>query len=193
MKAGTRILGFDPGSRITGFGVIEYQDKKWHCVSAGSWTLQGTTFIQRLQQLQVHVDELLTEVNPDFAAIEDVFVHKNPRGALKLGQARGVIIAGLVRRNLSVSEYAPKQVKQAVVGKGAATKDQVQAMVKILLNANDPLTLDASDALAIALTHAHVNTGLAAVIQSNQFSRKRRSKRSTSWLKHDRKNTRSTD
>ncbi len=193
MKEGARILGFDPGSRVTGFGLIEYQDKKWHCLTAGSWTLTGTTFIQRLKQLQIQVDELLAQVTPDFAAIEDVFVHKNPRGALKLGQARGVIIAGLIRCDLSVSEYAPKQVKQAVVGKGAATKDQVQAMVKMLLNMNDPLTLDASDALAVALTHAHINTGLAAVIQSNQFSRKGRGKRSTSWLKHDWKNTRSTD
>lgn len=192
MKAGSRILGFDPGSRVTGFGVIELQDKKWRCLTAGSWQLQGATFLARLQHLQQLVDELIVEVTPSVVAIEDVFVHKNPRGAIKLGQARGVIIANLFKHQLEVYEYAPKQVKQAVVGKGGALKEQVQAMVKILLGLDIDLTLDASDALAVALTHGHVNTGLAAVIQSNQFSRKR-AKRSQGWLKYDRKNTRSTD
>jgi crossover junction endodeoxyribonuclease RuvC len=191
MQAGSRILGIDPGSVVTGFGIIEYHDKKWQCITAGCWKLDGQTFIQRLHSLQQSLDELLAQFKPNQAAIEDVFVHKNARGALKLGQARGVIIASLIRNALPVYEYAPKQVKQAVVGKGAAAKDQVQAMVKILLNLDMNLTLDASDALAIALTHGHVNTGLAAVLQSNQFARRSgRSKRSTRWLKNDWKNTR---
>lgn len=190
MEAGSRILGIDPGSVVTGFGVIEYQNKKWQCITAGSWQLDGATFLNRLKSLQDNIDQVLIQFKPHHIAIEDVFVHKNARGALKLGQARGVIIASLLRHALPVYEYAPRQVKQAVVGKGAASKDQVQTMVKLLLSLDEEMTLDASDALAIALTHGHVNTGLAAVIQSNQFARRGRGKRSARWLKHDWKNSR---
>lgn len=193
MEQGSRVLGIDPGSRVTGFAIIELQGKAWQCVTVGSWALKGSTFIQRLGSLQSELSSLMTQFNPSQVAIEDIFAHLNARSALKLGQARGVVIAEAVRVSLPIYEYAPRQIKQAVVGKGNASKEQVQAMVRLLVDVKKDMTLDASDALAIALCHGHVQGGLAAVLQTQSFSRRGKGKRSKRWITYDRKNSRTTD
>lgn len=193
MEQGSRVLGIDPGSRVTGFAVIELIGKKWQCVTVGSWSLKGSTFIQRLASLQAELGILIQAFHPSHVAIEDVFAHLNARSALKLGQARGVVIGEVVRASLPIYEYAPRQIKQAVVGKGNASKEQVQAMVRLLVEVKSEMTLDASDALAIALCHGHVQGGLAAVLQTKSFSRRGKGKRSKRWLTYDRKNSGTTD
>ncbi len=190
MTARKRILGIDPGSRVCGYGLIESSDKQWSMVTCGTWTLKADTVIERLYQLQNHVHDCLVEHKPDHLAIEDVFVHKNADSALKLGQARGVVLSEIIRMRIPIFTYAPRQVKQAIVGKGAASKEQVQTMVKLLLKTEVELALDASDALAIALTHGNIESGLAKAMNTTAFSRSRKGKRSKEWQNHDWKNKR---
>ncbi len=151
------ILGIDPGSRVTGFGVIKSDGNKYEYVASGCVRTSHKEFPQRLRQIFSDLSEVIELHQPDQSAIEDVFMHVNPRGALKLGQARGAAIAALTNQDLPVAEYSPRSIKQAIVGYGAATKDQVQHMVKLLLNIDGDLQEDASDALAVAICHA--NTG----------------------------------
>jgi crossover junction endodeoxyribonuclease RuvC len=148
------IVGIDPGSRITGYGVIGLEGKQTHYIASGCIKITQTDVAQKLLQIQSSLKELLEEYRPSMAAIEDVFVHQNPRGALKLGQARGVAIATVAHYGLSVHEYSPRLIKQAVVGSGSADKTQVQFMVRHLLKLSSSLQTDAADALAVALTHA---------------------------------------
>ena len=151
----TRILGIDPGSRITGYGVIESNAGRLRYIASGCIRVQDVDFPQRLKQIFDGVTEIIALYQPQQMAIEQVFMHKNADSALKLGQARGAAICASTNQQLPVFEYAARQVKQALVGKGSAEKQQVQHMVKILLSIQGEMQIDASDALAISLCHCH--------------------------------------
>jgi crossover junction endodeoxyribonuclease RuvC len=151
----TRILGIDPGSRITGYGVIESNAGRLRYIASGCIRVQDADFPQRLKQIFDGVTEIIALYQPQQMAIEQVFMHKNADSALKLGQARGAAICASTNQQLPVFEYAARQVKQALVGKGSAEKQQVQHMVKILLSIQGEMQIDASDALAISLCHCH--------------------------------------
>jgi len=159
----TRILGIDPGSQRTGVGIIDVDGagKTTHVFHAplnlmlADAGLKGN-FPQRLKLLLDGLSRIIDDHRPDEVAIEQVFMARNPDSALKLGQARGAAICAVVMRDLPVHEYAAKEVKLAVVGKGGADKVQVQHMVGIMLNLKGKLQADAADALAVAITHAHV-------------------------------------
>jgi crossover junction endodeoxyribonuclease RuvC len=148
----TIIIGVDPGSRHTGYGVIQVQGSQSIYLTSGTIHLVNDEPAQRLQKIFSHLQEIILQYKPHEAAIEQVFMHNNPGAALKLGQARGAAIVALT---IPLAEYSARQVKQSVVGFGAAKKLQVQHMVKRLLSLTEDLQADAADALAIALCHAH--------------------------------------
>ncbi|MEI8298935.1 MAG: crossover junction endodeoxyribonuclease RuvC [Pseudomonadota bacterium] len=150
-----RILGLDPGSRATGFGVVDVGRGEPRYVASGTIRAVGADFPARLKEIFVGVAALVEEYQPDEIAIERVFVNRNPDSALKLGQARGAALSATFKSLASIHEYSPREVKLGVVGTGAADKTQVQKMVGILLGLDGPLGADAADALAIALCHAH--------------------------------------
>ncbi|WP_434779429.1 crossover junction endodeoxyribonuclease RuvC [Neisseria sp. Ec49-e6-T10] len=155
----TRILGIDPGSRFTGFGVIDVINKEHHYVASGCIkTPTHATLAKRIHVIVTHIWEVIETYQPDQAAIEQVFVNVNPAATLMLGQARGAAIAALATRDLPIHEYTALQVKKAVVGHGKAAKEQVQHMVVTLLNLNGTPSSDAADALAVALAHAQLST-----------------------------------
>jgi len=151
----TRILGIDPGSRQTGYGLIDSDGNTSLHVDSGCIYARGETFPERLGYIFQHISEIIVEYQPDELSIEQVFVNKNVDSALKLGQARGAAICAAVQAGLSVHEYTPKAVKSAVVGTGNATKEQVQHMMAMLLKLEKGLQADQADALGIALCHAH--------------------------------------
>ena len=161
----TRILGIDPGSQRTGIGVIDADatGKHRHVFHTALALLDNETFALRLKQIFDELCALIDEHKPDEVAIERVFMARNPDSALKLGQARGAAICAAVHRNLVVTEYAAKEIKQAVVGGGAADKKQIQHMVGVLLNISQKMQADAADALAVALTHAHTSASIARI------------------------------
>jgi len=150
-----RILGIDPGSRLTGYGIIEDSPRGYKYLASGSIRTQADYFPDRLKQIFDGIVEIVELYQPEQMAIEQVFMHKNADSALKLGQARGAAICAVQTGGVPVFEYAARQVKQAVVGKGGADKLQVQHMVKVLLGIQGELAVDASDALAIGLCHSH--------------------------------------
>ena len=149
------ILGIDPGSRKTGFGIIEIKNRKIEHVINGRLVVGDGDFPDRLRQIFVGLTDLIERYQPDMMAIEKVFLHKNADSALKLGQARGAAICAGVSQNLAVHEYTATQIKKAVVGNGHAKKDQVQYMMQIILSLPDVIEEDAADALACAVTHAN--------------------------------------
>ncbi len=151
-----RILGIDPGSRITGFAVIDSDGRRSQHVDSGCIRLDtGVPVPQRLGDLYQEVAAIVERHRPVELAIEQVFLAKNADSALKLGQARGAAICAAVTRGLTVNEYSARMVKQAVVGTGAADKEQVQHMVRLILKLQQAPSADQADALAIALAHAH--------------------------------------
>jgi len=150
-----RILGIDPGSRITGFGLIESDGKSSIHLGHGVLRLQGEAMPPRLGEIFAGVSRLIEEYHPEAMAIEQVFVAKNPSSALKLGQARGAAICAAMQHGLAVAEYTPTRIKQSVVGSGRADKAQVQHMVRMILGLSEHPSADAADALAVALSHAH--------------------------------------
>jgi len=162
----TRILGIDPGLRLTGFGVIEKVGEKLTYIASGTIkTASGKTedreeLPARLKIILDGLFEVIDTYQPNQVAIEKVFVNVNPQSTLLLGQARGAAISAAVIRNLSVAEYTALQVKQSVVGNGHAQKEQVQEMVKRLLNLPAAPKSDSADALACAICHAHGGQGL---------------------------------
>ena len=164
-KPTRRILGIDPGLRITGFGVIEKTGKRLAYLASGCIrTDLKDSLPGRLGTIHAGVRELVAAHRPDQAAVEIVFVNVNPQSTLLLGQARGAAISALVASGLDVAEYTALQVKQAVVSNGHADKVQVQHMVRRLLSlARDP-SPDAADALACAITHAHAGQGLGQLV-----------------------------
>jgi crossover junction endodeoxyribonuclease RuvC len=167
----TIIIGIDPGSRHTGYGIIKVDGNQNSYIACGCIHLTQLQPAERLQKIFCELQAIILQYQPHEAAIEQIFMHENPGSALKLGQARG---AALVALTIPVAEYSARQVKQSVVGHGAAKKDQVQHMVGRLLNLTMKLQADAADALAVALCHAHMRSPLY------QLTRKKRTKK-TSW------------
>ena len=157
------MLGIDPGSRVTGFGIIETDGRHSRHVASGCITTVDKSFTDRLGAIFGEMAALLDRHRPAEAAVEQVFVAKNPNSALKLGQARGAAITAVVQAGLPVFEYTPRAVKQAIVGTGGAEKAQVAHMVRVLLNLRETLAADEADALAIALCHAHTRTSRAVL------------------------------
>lgn len=153
----TRILGLDPGLRITGYGVIDREGQTLRYVASGSIRSGDGDLPARLGALFRGLQSVLSEHLPDQVAIEEVFVNVNPQSTLLLGQARGAVIAAAVHRALPVAEYTANQIKQAVVGNGHADKVQVQDMVKRLLALSKAPPADPADALACAICHAHAS------------------------------------
>jgi crossover junction endodeoxyribonuclease RuvC len=153
LAAPCRILGLDPGSRHTGFGIIDFVAGRYLCVAHGSIDVGALSLPDRMRRIHSGVRELLTQYAPDEIAIERVFVNRNIDSALKLGQARGAALSAL-DGYASVAEYAPRAVKLATVGSGAADKAQVAHMVRALLQLDAAVRGDAADALAVALCHA---------------------------------------
>jgi crossover junction endodeoxyribonuclease RuvC len=152
----TKILGIDPGSRVTGYGIIETQGNQLHFIAAGVIQTNTEDLGQRLYAIHQGIQSIIETFQPSLCAIEQVFVHLNVQSALKLGQARGAAIAAVGQYGLEISEYSPRFIKQSVCGSGAADKEQIQKMMTILLpKAPKDLKADATDALAIAITHAH--------------------------------------
>ncbi|QFY41598.1 crossover junction endodeoxyribonuclease RuvC [Candidatus Methylospira mobilis] len=152
-----RIMGIDPGSRITGYGVVEVSGGRTVMLISGCVHAEAGSFPERLKQIYDGIYQIALAFQPDEMAIEQVFLHKNADSALKLGQARGAAICGALAANLPVHEYSARQVKLALVGKGNADKLQVQHMVKVLLGSSERMAIDASDALGVALCHAHTS------------------------------------
>jgi len=150
-----RILGIDPGSRLTGFGVLDFSGNTAAYVASGTVRSVDGSFPQRLRSIYESVAAIVTEYGPDVVAIESVFMHKNAASALKLGQARSAALCATFSGDVDVFEYAPREIKQAIVGTGSATKDQVQHMIVALLSLDRTPTADAADALAAALCHGH--------------------------------------
>ena len=151
-----KILGLDPGLVTTGWGLIEAEGNRlMHIANGQLKTDSAAPLPRRLARLAEQLEALLADHHPDTAAVEEVFVNKNPQSTLKLGQARGVVIMLAARSGMDVGEYAARLVKKAVVGVGNAEKAQVHAMVARLLPGAKIAGPDSADALAVAITHAH--------------------------------------
>lgn len=166
-----RILGLDPGLRVTGYGVIECHGNRLAYVASGCIRTGEGALPTRLGVIARDLGHLIAEMAPTEVAVEQVFVNVNPRSTLLLGQARGAAIAAAVLAGLPVAEYTAGQVKQAVVGGGRAAKTQVQAMVMRLLKLPGAPQADAADALAAAICHAHATTGLGAMATGRRGGR----------------------
>ncbi len=160
-----RVIGLDPGSRITGFGVIEIDGTAFHHIESGNVRLKDDVLALRLHVIFNRLSEVIERTRPEVMAVEKVFMARNAQSALTLGQARGAAIVVAAHHGLGVEEYSALQVKQAVVGHGKAAKQQVQHMVRILLGLKQPPAMDAADALACAICHANHAHG-AARLQS---------------------------
>lgn len=164
-----RILGIDPGSRFTGFGIIESDGRRSaRYVTSGCVRVSGESWAERLGVIFSAVDELVTTHRPQEMAIERVFMHRNADSALKLGQARGAAICAVIQHQVPVHEYSPAEIKQSVVGRGNAAKEQVQHMVRILLNLPGSPQADAADALAAALCHGNTRATLAQIANTTR-------------------------
>jgi len=159
-----RILGIDPGLRITGFGIVIEEDGRLVYVASGCIKASGDSLPVRLGVIARDLAHVIAEERPTEVAVERVFVNMNPNSTLLLGQARGAAIAAAVLAGLPVHEYTAGQVKQSVVGRGRALKPQVQEMVRRLLSLPGTPSPDAADALACAICHAHGTTGVGALV-----------------------------
>ena len=164
MRDAVRILGIDPGSRLTGFGVVDSEGNKVELVDCGAIATSGE-HSDRLRLIFSEIERLVARYSPQEIAIERVFVHRNPDSALKLGQARAAALCATFAANLPIYEYSPRHIKKAVVGRGAAEKEQVQHMIRLLLGMRAAPQADAADALAAAICHAN-ERGAQALIQS---------------------------
>jgi crossover junction endodeoxyribonuclease RuvC len=151
----TRILGIDPGSRFTGFGVLDFEGDKPSYVASGTIKSPDGTFPERLRKIYESVGEIVDQYRPAIVSIESVFMARNAGSALKLGHARSAALCATFAFEVDVFEYSPREIKQAVVGTGAATKEQVQHMIVSLLQLDGTPAADAADALAAAICHAH--------------------------------------
>ncbi len=168
-----RIIGIDPGSRITGYGIVDTNGFKHKYVTSGFITIKAATLADKLGMIYVEVSRIVSDWTPESMAIEQVFVKNNADSALKLGQARGAAICAAVQANLPIGEYTPRTIKKAVVGSGAADKQQIQTMVQRLLGLDAEPQNDEADALAIAICHAHHikirKSGVAAGIRRGRW------------------------
>lgn len=169
------ILGIDPGSRVTGYGIIRENGRKIEYVDSGCIrTTANAELSQKLLQIYDGICQLMDHYSPTEVAIEQIFMHQNPNSALKLGHARGVAMVAAASHRVEVKEYSAREIKQSVVGYGAAEKDQVGHMVVQLLMLNSAPQQDAADALAIAICHSHMRHGLAAIAKYGTRRRGRR-------------------
>ena len=150
-----RILGIDPGSRLTGFGVLDFVGDKPAYVASGTIKSLDGDFSQRLKQIFESVNEIVARYEPDIVATESVFMARNAGSALKLGHARAAALCATFEFDVEVFEYAPREIKLAVVGTGSASKEQVQHMVVSILQLDSSPAADAADALAAAICHGH--------------------------------------
>lgn len=167
----TRILGVDPGSMITGYGLIEFEGAHAEHLHSGRIQVRGENLGEKLLAIFEGLCAVIDTHEPDVMAIEQVFMHRNAASALKLGQARGAALLAGVVRTLEVHEYTPAQVKQAVTGRGGATKEQVQHMIKVLLRLPHAPRVDAADALAVGLCHGHLYTTLTRIRKAEERAR----------------------
>ncbi len=150
------ILGIDPGSRLTGYGLVEAIGADVRFIDCGLIQAGSDDFAVRLKRIFDGLGAIISDNAPTELAIEKVFVHRNVTSALKLGQARGAALLAAATRELAVYEYSPNEIKQAVTGRGHAGKEQIQHMIRVLLNLKEAPAVDAADALAVAVCHAHV-------------------------------------
>lgn len=167
------ILGIDPGSIVTGFGLIEIQNKKPSYLASGAIRIKSEEPYLKLKEIYAGISEIIARYAPSESAIEQTFMNKNAASALKLGQARGAAMVALAMHDLPVAEYSAKQIKQAVVGYGSAEKSQVAHMVKTLLKIQHDLQSDAADALATALCHFHTRESLLYLHGAKKIARGR--------------------
>jgi crossover junction endodeoxyribonuclease RuvC len=167
------ILGIDPGSRKTGFGVINALEGRHEYVVSGVICLLADSLPERLKIVFDSLTQIIKEYSPQEVAVEKVFMAKSADSALKLGQARGAAIAAVVNCNLPVAEYDTRKIKQSVVGNGAAEKHQVQHMIQYLLKLSAAPQEDAADALATALCHSHTQQSLLSMTQARHYRRGR--------------------
>lgn len=162
-----RLLGLDPGLRATGWAVIEARDNRLGHVANGVVRSDGTEDLaRRLVALHDGIAAVIAEYRPESAAVEETFVNKNPSSTLKLGQARGIAMLVPALAGLEVAEYAPNRIKKSVVGVGHAAKEQIHAMVEVLLPGIEIAGPDAADALAVAICHAHMRGGAEALMRA---------------------------
>ena len=154
------ILGIDPGSRITGYGIVKQQGSKFAYLGSGCIRTPDSDLSLKLNTIFNGLSEIIQQYQPDTFAIEQVFLAHNPDSALKLGQARGAAIVAATQGNIPVFEYSARQIKQAVVGTGAADKAQVQHMVQHILKLSGKPQADAADGLAVAICHGNTNQSL---------------------------------
>jgi crossover junction endodeoxyribonuclease RuvC len=157
------ILGIDPGSRITGYGVIQQKGSKCNYIASGCIRTKGDVLAPKLGMIFNGISEIIQQYQPSEFAIEQVFMAKNPDSALKLGQARGAAIVAATQADLYICEYSARQIKQAVSGTGGASKEQVQQMVMQILALSGRPQADAADGLAVAICHAHTAQSLVAM------------------------------
>ena len=149
------VLGIDPGSRFVGYGLVRIENRKNHAVDYGYFQVNTKVdFPNRLKEIYDFIITLIERCKPDVMAVEEVFVSQNAKTTLRLGHARGVILLAAVEKKIPVFEYAPREIKQAVVGRGGASKEQIQWMVRQIFNLkDDKIQADAADGLAVAFCH----------------------------------------
>lgn len=167
------ILGIDPGSRVTGYGIINALGNRLEYVACGCIRLPDVDHPQRLKLIFDNLCQVIEEHAPQECAIEEVFLGKSVSSALKLGQARGSALVACLHHDLPVAEYSPRKVKQALVGNGNADKTQVQHMIKVLLGVSGEVQADAADALAIAICHANTQAHLVKIAGARSFRKSR--------------------
>lgn len=171
----TIIIGIDPGSRITGYGVIQKQGNAFSYLDSGCIRVKGDSLSEKIAEIYTGVATLVAQHQPMHAAVEQVFFGKNASSALKLGQARGAALAAIAVAAIPIGEYAPRKVKQAIVGTGAAEKSQIGHMVKCLLKLPGTPQEDAADALAIALCHGfHLSAAISTQVKAKCKSKESR-------------------
>ena len=172
------ILGIDPGSRLTGYGLIDFRDNRLGYIDSGFIKVEGEQFAERLGNIFERLSTVIAQHQPQQMSIEKVFMHKNADSALKLGQARGAAICAGHQAGLEVFEYAPREVKLTVVGQGGADKSQVAHMIRHILSLPQELQADEADALALAVCHAqHDAINQRTGIPASAFNRRKRSYR----------------
>ncbi len=161
-----RVLGIDPGTRCIGYGLIQFDNQQYRAVDYGFLrTNTNLPFPLKLKDIYEHVSHLMDNLQPEAVAIEEVYVSQNAKTTLRLGHARGVIMLAATEKNIPVTEYAPREIKQAVIGRGGASKDQVKwMMTQMLCLSCDELQEDAADGLAVALCHALRASGIGSKI-----------------------------
>jgi len=148
------VLGVDPGSRVTGYGLVEKRGQQMTCLHAGTFgTSLKRPFFERIYEIFQSMTEIMNRFQPEEMAVEDLFFHKNLESALKIGHARGAVLIAAVQNRVKIFEYSPLEIKKSVVGYGRASKEQVRSMTQILLKMKTQPPLDASDALATAICH----------------------------------------